>query len=152
LWTEHWMGNCFCFDFCRFSRWYNTGVISGSQIGFQLLQNTEIIKQTDVLLWKIWRKYESVSYLFSCNAVRTAVWRSLLFCQNLGVILRKTSLLFFGLKKAFLWLLYTCSAIFSFYVFCNPHLATKPCIKVNSLWEFWEKCCWFWNHSIYSLT
>jgi hypothetical protein len=32
---------------------YNTGVISGSQMGSQLLQNMEIIKQTDVLLWKI---------------------------------------------------------------------------------------------------
>ena len=32
---------------------YNTGVISGSQMGLQLLQNTGIIKQTDVLLWKI---------------------------------------------------------------------------------------------------
>ena len=41
--------------------------ISGSQIGSQLLQNMEIIKQTDVLLWKIWRKFGSVSYLFSCN-------------------------------------------------------------------------------------
>ena len=40
--------------------------ISGSQIGSQLLQNTEIIKQTDVLLWNIWRIYGSVSYLFSC--------------------------------------------------------------------------------------
>ena len=30
-----------------------TCVISGSQMGLQLLQNTEIIKQTDVLLWKI---------------------------------------------------------------------------------------------------
>ena len=27
--------------------------ILSSQIGLQLLQNTEIIKQTDVLLWKI---------------------------------------------------------------------------------------------------
>ena len=53
------------FDFCRFSRWHNTGVISGSQISSQLLQNTEKVKQTDVLLWKIWRKYRSVSYLFS---------------------------------------------------------------------------------------
>ena len=26
---------------------------TGSQMGSQLLQNTEIIKQTDVLLWKI---------------------------------------------------------------------------------------------------
>ena len=32
---------------------YTTGAISGSQMGSQLLQNTEIIKQTDVLLWKI---------------------------------------------------------------------------------------------------
>ena len=30
-----------------FSIWYNTGVISGSQMSSQLLQNTEIIKQTD---------------------------------------------------------------------------------------------------------
>ena len=36
-------------------------------MGSQLLQNTEIIKQTDVLLWKIWRIYGSVSYLFSCT-------------------------------------------------------------------------------------
>ena len=32
---------------------YTTGVNSGSQMGLQLLQNTEIIKKTDVLLWKI---------------------------------------------------------------------------------------------------
>jgi hypothetical protein len=31
----------------------NFRTISGSQMGSQLLQNTEIIKQTDVLLWKI---------------------------------------------------------------------------------------------------
>ena len=41
--------------------------ISGSQMGSQLLQNTEIFKQTDVLLWKMWGKYGSVSYLFSCT-------------------------------------------------------------------------------------
>jgi hypothetical protein len=56
----------FCFDFCRFSRRYDTGVISGSQMGSQLLQNTEIIKQTNVLLWKIIRKYGSVLHLSSC--------------------------------------------------------------------------------------
>ena len=50
-----------------FSRWYYKGVISGSQMGLKLLQNMEIIKQTDILLWKIWRKFGSVSYLFSCN-------------------------------------------------------------------------------------
>ena len=33
-----------------FSRWNNTGVISGSQTGLQLLQNTEIIKQIDVII------------------------------------------------------------------------------------------------------
>ena len=44
----------FCFDFFR--------TISGSQ----LLQNTWIIKQTGVLLWKNWRKYGCVSYWFSC--------------------------------------------------------------------------------------
>ena len=30
-----------------------TGVISGSQMGLQLLKNTETIKQTDILVWKI---------------------------------------------------------------------------------------------------
>ena len=35
-------------------------------MGSQLSQNMEIIKLTDVLLWKIWRIYGSVSYLFSC--------------------------------------------------------------------------------------
>ena len=34
--------------------------------GSQLLQNTWIIKQTVVLLWKNWRKYGSVSYSFRC--------------------------------------------------------------------------------------
>ena len=32
----------------------------------QTLQNAWIIKQTVVLLWKFWRKYWSVSYLFGC--------------------------------------------------------------------------------------
>ena len=44
-------------------------VIAGSQLGLQLLQTTEIIKQTDVLLWKICRKSGSVLYLFSCNSI-----------------------------------------------------------------------------------
>ena len=35
--------------------------------GSQLLQNRWIIKQTVVLLWKYWRKYESVSYSFGCQ-------------------------------------------------------------------------------------
>ena len=35
-------------------------------MGSQLLQNTQIIKQTGVVLWKIWRKYVSVSYSFGC--------------------------------------------------------------------------------------
>jgi hypothetical protein len=35
--------------------------ISGPQMGSQLLQNTEIIKQTDVLLWKIWKIYMDLS-------------------------------------------------------------------------------------------
>ena len=43
-------------------------------MGSQLLQNTEIIKQTDVLLWKIWRKYGSVFYLFSCNNNNFECW------------------------------------------------------------------------------
>ena len=60
----NWTWNCFLF---WFSKWYNAGVISGSQMSLQLLQNTEIIKQTEILLWKIWRKYGSVLYLFSCK-------------------------------------------------------------------------------------
>ena len=28
-----------------------------------------MIKQTDVLLWKVWRKHGSVSYLFSCTEI-----------------------------------------------------------------------------------
>ena len=43
-------------------------------MGSQLLQNAQIIKQTDVLLWKIWRKYESVSYLFSCTVQIYILW------------------------------------------------------------------------------
>ena len=39
-----------------------TKTISGSQ----LLKNTQIIKQTDLLFWKNWRKYGAVSYLFNC--------------------------------------------------------------------------------------
>ena len=40
----------------------------------RLLQKTWIIKQTVVLLWKSWRKYESVSYLFSCNRLVKKAW------------------------------------------------------------------------------
>ena len=72
--TEHWTWKCFSFDFCRFSRWCNTGVISVSQMGWQLLQNIEIIKQTDVSLWKILWKYGSVSYSFSCISVFFFFW------------------------------------------------------------------------------
>ena len=38
--------------------------ISVSQPCSQRLQNTEIIKQTALSLWKIWRKYRSVSSIF----------------------------------------------------------------------------------------
>ena len=44
-----------------------SGSLSCSVFSSQILQNTGIIKQTDVLLWKIWRRYGSVSYLFSCT-------------------------------------------------------------------------------------
>ena len=33
---------------------------------FPTLKNTQIIKQTDLLFWKNWRKYGAVSYLFNC--------------------------------------------------------------------------------------
>ena len=38
-------------------------------MGSQLLQNTEIIKQTDILLWKIRGKYESFLYLAACEEI-----------------------------------------------------------------------------------
>ena len=75
--------------------------LSGSQMGSQLLQNTEIIKQTDVLLWKIWRKYRSVSYLFSCTlygctrcttvpcAVHTIIHCEMYVFQNVDYFPRK---------------------------------------------------------------
>ena len=48
-------------------------------MGSKLLQKTKIIKQTDILLWKIWGKYGSLSYLliilFSC------MWRNYEFSK-----------------------------------------------------------------------
>ena len=49
--------------------------ISGSQMGSQLLQKVQIIKKIDLLLWKIWNKYGSVSNFFSCTM---ASWYKLL--------------------------------------------------------------------------
>ena len=48
-------------------------------MGSQFLQNTEIIKQTDVSLWKIWRIYGSVSYLLSCIVIAEFRWFSVGF-------------------------------------------------------------------------
>ena len=62
-----------------FSRWYNTGEISGSQMGSQLLQNTEINKQTDASLWKNRRRrYGSVSCLSSCKSTGRKTGKSYL--------------------------------------------------------------------------
>ena len=52
--------------------------ISGSQMGSQLLQNVQMIKQTDVLLWKIWRKSGSVSYFFSCTKTQDYLFKGLI--------------------------------------------------------------------------
>ena len=58
--------------------------ISGSHnVGSQLLQNTEIIKQTDALLWKIKRIYGSVSYLFSCTVGLNVTCCPLLYYYHL---------------------------------------------------------------------
>ena len=51
-------------------------------MGSQLLQNTEIIKQTDVLLWKIKRIYGSVSYLFSRKPVSISKQKSFVYRLN----------------------------------------------------------------------
>ena len=59
------------------------GVISGSHMCSQLLQNREIIKQSDILLWKIWRKYGSVSYLFSCKKISNRYLHSLIYNDSL---------------------------------------------------------------------
>ena len=53
------MWNCFCYK--------NQNKNNFRFRGSQLLKNTSIIKQTVVLLWKNWRKYGSVLYLFSCK-------------------------------------------------------------------------------------
>jgi hypothetical protein len=65
-----------------FSSRYNTDVISSSQMGLQLLKNTEIIKQTDILLWKIWRKYGSVSYFFSCTIYKFQLEKKTTFTKK----------------------------------------------------------------------
>ena len=66
----------FCFDFFR--------TISGSQ----LLQNTWIIKQTSVLLWKNWRKYGCVSYSFSSMLLKSFSLK-LLFLKSIFSISAK---------------------------------------------------------------
>ena len=43
--------------------------ISGSQMSSELLQNAEIIKQADVLLWKIWRIY-GLGLIWICLTLR----------------------------------------------------------------------------------
>ena len=57
-------------------------------MGSQLLQNMEMIKQTDVSRWKIWRIYGSVSYLFSCNQEFQS-WTKNYFLPILASILLK---------------------------------------------------------------
>ena len=47
----------------------STGRTGRTISGSQLLQNTWIIKQTVIFLWKYWRKYGSVWYSFSCNQI-----------------------------------------------------------------------------------
>ena len=45
----------------------STGRTGRTLSGSQLIQNTWIIKQTLVFLWKYWRKYGPVRYSFSCT-------------------------------------------------------------------------------------
>ena len=48
----------------------STGRTGRTISGSLLLQNTRIFRQTCVLLWKYWRKYGSVLYLFSCKKTK----------------------------------------------------------------------------------
>ena len=66
-------------------------------MGSQLLQNTEIIKQTDILLWKIRGKYESFLYLAACEEItnfRMVFFSSSCLCPALTV-----SVLYFEKKN-----------------------------------------------------
>jgi hypothetical protein len=68
-------------SFMRFVRFEDMKLFckSANQIktisGFQLLQNTWIIKKTVVLLWKNQRKFGFVSYSFSCTYLHLLVVR-----------------------------------------------------------------------------
>ena len=62
-----------------------TRTVSGSL----LLQNTWIVKQTVVLLWKFWRKYGSDSYSFSCTRIILEV-----FGTYICLLLSKSTLIY----------------------------------------------------------
>ena len=91
----------------------------------QLLQNTWIIKQTVVLLWKNWRKYWSVSYLFSCT------WDHFWFCS----------------ARLFNVFIFTFPTLFTFFIFLSklkqkfkkltfytPGLSTAQSATVSTVW------------------
>ena len=50
--------------------------ISGSQMSLQLLQKAQIIKQTEVLLWKIWRKSGSDLSRIYLAVLKLELWES----------------------------------------------------------------------------
>ena len=81
-----WIWNCFCFDLhsCR--------TISCSQI----LQNGWI---NIVVHWKFWKKYQSVSYSFSCNLYRLEEGPNLSnFTQETGVNISINSIISTGIN------------------------------------------------------
>ena len=67
LWTGHWTWNCFCHDFYRFSRWYKHRCNFRFTNGFATLtKHGNNLTNWHITYYQIWRKYKSVSFLFSC--------------------------------------------------------------------------------------
>ena len=70
-------------------------LIFGTTSGSQLWQNSWIIKQTVVLLWKFWRNYGSVSYLFSCISICASAhlgWPRVLFSKKKWMFMKQNSM------------------------------------------------------------
>ena len=91
----------------------------------QLLQNTWIIKQTVVLLWKFWRKYQSVSYLFqNFRSNTTACLIIHMFCKvyDRGIV--------------FVLICRTARTISSSQLLQNMGIIKQIVVL---LWKFWKK-------------
>ena len=97
-------------------------------MGSQLLQNTEIIKQTDILLWKIGRKYGAVSYFLSCT-IQLEMCSTVL--KKCGHAKSHASLLVVAMVHL-LWLSGSCSCYFSHTFETRDRIRKIECIKVKA--------------------